>query len=81
MVMETILNFKPVVRNVKTDDLYFYEGENKFTNIRTGIGGIVSDTAAQNTFKINLDATRLINENPNIEKLIKALGLRMEVVI
>jgi hypothetical protein len=69
---------KPVVRNKRTNDLYFYEGENRFTNIRSGIGGVVSDEAARKTFSINSEATILLNENPNVVELIKRLGLVIE---
>lgn len=74
------LHFKPVVRNIKSDDLYFYEGGNVFKNIRTGVSGKVKDEAAKNTFRINLEATQMLNENPCIEKLISALSLRIEIV-
>lgn len=71
-------DFKPVVRNVRSNDLYFYEGENKFTNIRTGNSGIVSDDAASKTFTINAEATIILNEYPNVIELIKRLGLIIE---
>lgn len=69
----------PVVRNINTNDLYLYLGENKFRNMRTGQEGVVSDEAAQKTFRINLEATAILQENPDIEKLIKALGLRLDI--
>lgn len=69
---------KPVVRNTKTNDLYAYEGENVFVNIRTGVGGKVSDVGAKNTFKINVEATQLINDYPLISEMIKTLGLKFE---
>lgn len=74
-----MLLFKPVVRNIKSDDLYFYEGGNVFTNIRTGVSGKVKDEAARNTFRINTEASILINQNPDIAKLINVLGLRLEL--
>lgn len=68
-----------IVRNIKTDDLYRYLGENTFRNIRTGVEGKVSDEAAYKTFAIHLDATELCNEYPIIEELIKALKLKADV--
>lgn len=66
---------KPVVRNIRTNDLYFYEGENRFTNISSGVSGIISDTAAQKTFKLNEEATYLLNEYPMVAVLINRLKL------
>lgn len=69
-------DFKAVVRNIKTNDFYFYLGGNSFRNIRTGQTGEVSDEAAQKVFKINIEASELINKYPMIEKLISTLSLR-----
>jgi len=68
-------DFKPVVRNIKTNDIYFYEGENKFTNIRTGIGGVVSDEAAAKTFIIASELSVLLNEFPTVADFISRLNL------
>ena len=72
--------FKPVVRNKKTQDVYFYEGENTFTNIRTGIGGKVSDAAAQKTFSISPELSILLNEYPLIAELINKADLTTEII-
>jgi hypothetical protein len=74
------LTFKPVVRNVNTQDLYFYEGENSFENIRSGKKGVVSDAAAQKTFLINVEASQLINDYPIIAELINKLDLKYDVL-
>jgi hypothetical protein len=73
-------HFKPVVRNINTHDLYFYNGENEFTNIRTGVTGKVSDTAAAKTFKINPELSILLNENPLIATLINKAQLTVEII-
>jgi hypothetical protein len=78
--METPLTFKPVVRNVNTNDLYFHEGGNSFKNIRTGKEGEVSDTAAQKTFLINVPATQILNEYPMVAELINKLDLKYDVL-
>jgi hypothetical protein len=78
--METKLTFKPVVRNVGTNDLYFYEGENVFKNIRTDKFGTVDDETARKVFKFNIEATELINEFPIIETMIKQLNLKADVL-
>lgn len=76
----TELIFKPIVRNIKTNDAYFYEGENKFTNIRTGVSGTVSDEAAQKTFKMNIEASQMVHEYPIVAELINRLKLKFDVV-
>lgn len=67
---------KPVVRNIKSNELYFYEGENVFTNIASGVSGKVTDVAAQKTFRINIEATEIINEFPLISEMINKLNLK-----
>lgn len=70
---------KPVVRNIQNNDLYFYEGENVFVNIRTGKSGVVGGDAAAKVFKMNIEATTMINEFPIIETMIKKLNLKYEL--
>lgn len=72
--------FKPVVRNIKTQDIYFYNGENEFENLRTGIKGKISDKAAQNTFKISAELSILLNDYPMIAELIKRADLTTEMI-
>lgn len=67
-----------IVRHIKTDVLYRYLGDNKFRNLITGVEGFVKDEVAQKIFRINLEATELINENPIIEEMIKSLGLKFD---
>lgn len=69
---------KPVCRNIQNNDLYFYLGENVFKNIRTGKSGTVDDETAKRVFKMNIEATEIINEFPNIEMLISKLNLKFE---
>ncbi len=71
-------DFKPVVRNKRTNDLYFYNGGNSFTNIRTQKSGEVSNEEAKRTFSINTQATVLINDYPIVAKMITKLGLVFE---
>lgn len=67
----------PVVRHKKTNSMYFFKGDNIFQNIITNVEGIVSDKIAQEIFAVNLDATRLINENPLLQTLIEKLELKI----
>lgn len=67
-----------IVRNIENNDLYRYLGGNKFRNIRTGNEGDIGDEQAIKVFRINLEATGLCNEYPEIENLIKTLNLKIE---
>lgn len=76
-MLEQVLVFNmAIVRNIQNNDLYRYLGDNKFRNIRTGQEGVIGDEQAQQVFKINIDATELLNEHPIIEEMIKSLNLK-----
>lgn len=65
-----------IVRNIKTNDLYRYIGNDQYTNIRTGVTGEIKPELAQKIFKINAEATDIFNEYPQIEEMINKLGLK-----
>ncbi len=67
---------KPIVRNINNNVLYEYLGENIFMNLATGKSGKVSDETARKTFKVNLEATIIVNDYPIIKDLISKLGLK-----
>lgn len=77
-MMETTSTFNPIVRNIKTNDVYEYLGGNKFRNLRTGGEGEVDEEKAKDVFKINLDASNMINEYPIIKSLINILNLKLD---
>ena len=64
-----------IVRNIKTNDIYQYKGENIFVNLRTGVSGFVPTEKAQAAFRINIPLTEMINNNPEILSLITKLKL------
>lgn len=68
----------PVCRNIQNGDLYFYHGENKFSNVRTGKEGTVDDEAARRIFRINVEATQMIDEYPMVAEMIKSLNLKFD---
>lgn len=68
----------PIVRNIQNGDLYFYLGENRFKNIRTDNEGIVDDETARKIFRINVDATEIINEFPLVIEMIKKINLKID---
>ena len=72
-------HFKPVVRNIRTKDIYFYKGNNEFENIRTGVSGKISDVAAQKTFRLNPELSALLNEFPMLATLINKLSLTVDL--
>jgi len=69
-----------IVRHIQNNDLYRYLGENKFRNLRTGNEGIIPDEIAKETLRINTDATIILNEYPEVEKMIKQLKLRFDEI-
>ncbi len=44
----------------------------------TGNEGEVTDEVAQKLFRINLAATQICNEFPNVQELIKRLNLKFD---
>lgn len=69
---------KVIVRHKKTNCLYSTVDGNIYKNLITGQEGAVSPELAQKIFAISLDMTELAAGNPNIEKLIQAVGLKIE---
>lgn len=68
----------PVVRNLKTSDLYEFCGGNTFKNLRTGATGEVTDEVARKSFVINVEASMIIDEYPIVKELIQKLGLKFQ---
>lgn len=68
----------PVCRNKKTGDLYLYQGDNQFKNIRTGKEGVIEPELAQKILSVNVEATQMLNEYPHLQQLISGLNLVME---
>lgn len=69
-----------ILRNIKTDDLYEAHGNDKYTNIRTGVSGIIEPEKAKRLFAINLEATGLIGRYPLIKEFINKLQLKIDAV-
>ena len=67
-----------IVRKISNDVPYRYLGNNRYRNLITGVEGEVSEDAANKVFKINLDATYFCENYPQVELLIKKLGLKIE---
>jgi len=67
-----------IVRNIQNNQLYRYLGDNKFRNIVTGKEGLVDDEKAKEVFKINVEATGILNEYPLVEDLIEKLKLKID---
>lgn len=67
-----------IVRNIQNNQLYRYLGDNKFRNIVTGKEGLVEDEKAREVFKINVEATAILNEYPLVEELVEVLKLKID---
>ena len=63
----------------KNGTLYRHVEGNTFKNIISGVSGEVTDEKAREVFRINLDATSILNDNPNVERLIEVLKLKIEI--
>lgn len=69
-----------IVRNVQNNDLYEAHGNNKYTNLRTGASGEISEEIAKRVFAINLAATALIHKYPLIKTFIQKCQLKVDTV-
>lgn len=69
-----------IVRNVQNNDLYEAHGNNKYTNLRTGASGEISEEIAKKVFAINLAATALIHKYPLIKIFIQKCQLKVDAV-
>lgn len=78
MKMEQPSAFKPIVRNIQNNDAYEYVGGNRFRNLRTMVEGEVPDEKAKEVFKINLDASQMINDYLIVGEMIKRLNLKFD---
>jgi hypothetical protein len=67
-----------IVRHIRSNILYRYLGENKYRNLTTLQEGEVPEEKAREIFKINIEATSIINEYPEVENLINKLQLKFE---
>lgn len=68
----------PVLRNLKNNIPYKFLGGNRYRNIITNAEGEVPEDIAAKEFKINLEATELVNKYPILETAISVLKLRIE---
>lgn len=69
-----------IVRNTQNNIYYRYLGDNKFRNLCTGEEGVVDPEKAQAIFRINLEATHILETYPHIEKMIFDLKLKADVL-
>lgn len=67
---------KPIVRHIKTSELYEWDGE-KFTNLRTGKSGVVDDETARKIFKFNVEASTIFHEYPIVKQLLSKLNMKL----
>lgn len=66
-----------MLRHIGNNDLYEWDGE-KFTNLRTGVSGMVDDEKARKVFKFNIPLSEMIHEYPMVKTLISKLNLKFD---
>lgn len=71
-------NKTAIVRHVRTNDLYSYNGDNNYTNLRTQVSGVIDEEIARKSFVINVEMTVMIAEYPVVSDLIKQLQLKID---
>ncbi len=69
---------KIIVRHKTTNFLYSTLDGKTYRNLITEEEREVPDELIQKCFAISLDATEMINEFPNVQRLIKELNLKIE---
>lgn len=67
-----------ILRNIQNNQLYGHVGGNKYVNLVTGTEGEVSEELAKKIFKINLQATKIVRDFPEVQTLISKLGLTID---
>ena len=67
-----------ILRNIQNNQLYGHVGGNKYVNLITGTEGEVSEELAKKIFKINLQATKIVHDFPEVQTLISKLGLTID---
>jgi hypothetical protein len=67
-----------ILRNIQNNQLYGHIGGIRYVNLITGVEGDVPENLAKKIFKINLQATKIINDYPEIKNLISSLGLTID---
>ena len=68
----------PIVRNIQNNDANKELGENRYKNKKRQKESEVSEETAQKIFKVNIELTAMVNENPLVEDLIEALNLKID---
>lgn len=68
----------PICRNIQNNVPYEYLGENKFRNLLTLKEGAVDSETAEKVFKINVEATQMIYDNPLVAEFINKLQLKFD---
>jgi len=68
---------KPICQHKKNKDMYRYEGDNKFTNMRTNQSGEVSDELANKIFIFCPEVSETIKDYPIVEEMISRLQLKL----
>lgn len=69
---------KAIVVNKQNRNIYVTYDGSSYVNVTTGISGTVTEDQAKNTFAIPVHLNSMIEQNPNVLKLISKLNLSLE---
>ena len=67
-----------IVVNKQNRNIYVTYDGGTYVNATTGISGTVTEEQAKNTFAIPVELNSMIEQNPNVLKLITSLSLSLE---
>lgn len=69
-----------ICRNTQTNDLYLYQGDNTYKNLRTGAVGVIPEDMAQKYLVVNIEATQIINDFPLVAEMINRLNMCVDKI-
>lgn len=67
-----------IVRNLENGQFYRYHGNDVYSNVITGVGGVIKPELAQKHLRISAEATYLFEINPLVGEMVKRLKLVRE---
>jgi hypothetical protein len=77
------MNDTAILRNInegrnKNDIIRHIEGNN-YVNLTNGMHFTIDEDTAKDIFRLNVEATLMLNKHPNLEGLINRLKLKIEI--
>ena len=69
-----------ICRNTQTNDLYLYQGDNTYKNLRTGAVSVIPEDMAQKYLAVNIVAPQIINDFPLVAEMINRLNMCVDKI-